>query len=103
MQQSAHASGQSLYRLSFKGTAARLSTTPSGMETGRGQSGRLHLLDLLQTLITGDPVPRRPGRHAPRAIKRRHSHYPMLTAPRKIMMTIPHQKQYRKSTSFALS
>lgn len=103
MQQSAHASGQSLYRLSFKGTATLLSTTQSWMETGSSKSGRLHLLELLQTLIAGDPVPLRPGRHEPRAIKRRHSQYSLLTAPRKIMKTIPHQKQYRRSTSSALS
>ena len=102
MQQSAHASGQSHYRLSFKGTANLLSSTQKWLSGGRRRR-RGHLRALLETLIAGDPVPLRPGRHEPRAIKRRHSQYPMLTAPRKIMTVIPHQKQYRKSKSPALS
>jgi hypothetical protein len=66
MQQSAHASGQSLYRLSFKGTATLLSTTQSWMKTGERQRRRVNLFELLETLIAGDPVPLRPGRHEPR-------------------------------------
>jgi hypothetical protein len=102
MQQSAHASGQSHYRLSFKGTATLLSSAQKWL-SGGPRIRRVHLWALLEILIAGDPVPLRPGRNEPRAIKRRHSPYPLLTAPRKIMRTIPHQKHYRKSTSLALS
>jgi hypothetical protein len=103
MQQSAHASGQSLYRLSFKGTATLLSTAPFSRETCGRTRRAIDLRALLETLIAGDPVPLRPGRHEPRAIKRRPSTYPLLTAPRKIMKTIPHQKRYHKSSASALS
>jgi hypothetical protein len=102
MQQSAHASGQCLYRLSFKGTATLLSSMPLRVPAAGHRRAGVNLLELLATLIAGDPVPLRPGRHEPRAIKRRHSPYPLLTAPRKLMKTIPHQKKYRKSTALTL-
>jgi hypothetical protein len=103
MQQSAHASGQNLYRLSFKGTATLLSTTQAWLENGARPWRRVNLLDLLETLIAGDPVPLRPGRNQPRAIKRRPSTYPLLTKPRHKMKVIPHQKKYRKPLTFSLS
>ena len=94
MQQSAGASGQNLYRLSFKGTATLLSSTQQWLSGGR-RPRPANLRALLETLIAGDPVPLRPGRNEPRAIKRRPSPYPLLTAPRHEMRTIPHQKRYR--------
>jgi hypothetical protein len=103
MQQSAHRSGQCLYRMSFKGTATLLATTHGWIDARGFTRGRINLLDLLETLIAGDPVPLRQGRSEPRAIKRRHSPYPLLTKPRKIMKTIPHQKRYRKPSAPALS
>ncbi|HYJ85256.1 MAG TPA: hypothetical protein VEW46_04310, partial [Pyrinomonadaceae bacterium] len=103
LQQSAQASGESLYRLSFKGTATLLSTTQAWMRPGTGPRRRVNHLALPETLIAGDPVPLRRARNEPRAIKRRHSPYPLLTAPRKIMVIIPHQKKYRKPLATALS
>jgi hypothetical protein len=103
MQHSAHVSGQCLYRLSFKGTATLLSASTLWDKNRRRRRRTTDLLALLETLIAGDPVPLRPGRHEPRAIKRRPSTYPLLTAPRQIMKTIPHQKRYRKHSTPALS
>ena len=96
MQQSAHASGQSLYRLSFKGTATLLSITQAWLDQG-GWRRRPDLRRLLAALIAGDPVPLRPGRSEPRALKRRPPSYQYLTAPRKLMKVIPHRDKYRKS------
>ena len=103
MQQSAHAGAVPLYRLSFKGTATLLAATQPWLRPGGRPCRRPDLLALLQTLIAGDPVPRRAGRAEPRALKRRPSPYPLLTKPRPEMKVIPHQKKYRKPLAPALS
>ena len=93
MQQGARSVGADLYRMSFTGTARLLSST---QKWHRSPQSRKTLQELLTTLIAGDPVPLRPGRSDPRAIKRRPSPYQLLTAPRKEMKTIPHRKKYRR-------
>ena len=103
MQQSAHAGAIPLYRLSFKGTATLLATTQPWLRPGGRPCRHPDLLALLQTLIAGDPVPLRPRRAEPRALKRRPSPYPLLTKPRSEMKVIPHQKKYRKPLAPALS
>jgi len=103
MQQSAHAGAIPLYRLSFKGTATLMAATQPWLKPCGRPCRRQDLPALLETLIAGDPVPLRPGRDQPRAIKRRPSPYPLLTKPRHAMKVIPHQKRYRKSAGHALS
>ena len=97
MQQAAASTGQSLCRMSFT-AAARLQSRTGQWLNGprcRGSAGTVR--DLLDALIAGDPVPLRPGRSEPRAIKRRPSTYPLLTTCRHHMKTIPHQKKYRSA------
>jgi hypothetical protein len=44
--------------------------------------------------IADDPVPDRPGRREPRAVKRRPKPYPRLTSHRGQFMEIQHQNRY---------
>jgi hypothetical protein len=99
MQQSAHAGGESLYRLSFKATATLLSMTPAWIAPAARRRPHPDVLALLQTLIAGDPVPWRPGRHEPRTIKRRPPPYQMLTAPRHLMKPVAHYGKHPKPKS----
>ena len=81
MAQAAQSGNQPLERISFKGTldAFRQWSTVLPQVRGRGKlrKGR-DLWNLLLQTIAADPVPERPGRKEPRAVKRRGK-YPRLT------------------------
>jgi hypothetical protein len=105
MQRTAAHSGQSLYRMSFTAAARLLSGTGQWLNGPHRRTPAESVRELLNELIAGDPVPLRPGRSDPRAIKRRPSQYPLMTSYRNEMKVIPHQKKYRrpKSSLTALS
>ena len=96
MQRTAAHSWQRLHRMSFTAAARLLSGTGQWLN-GRHRRSRVHSVrKLLDELIVGDPVPLRPGRSEPRAIKRRASPYLLLTTHRHDMKIIPHQKRYHR-------
>jgi len=87
-----------LDQLSFKGT---LDTVQSYQERYRGRQRhhrvrRRILAELLDT-VADKMIDFRPGRHEPRAVKRRPKPYQRLTKPRAQFREIPHKSRYRKS------
>jgi hypothetical protein len=66
-------------RLSFKGAIDALHAWTIAAFLHRA---RRHARSELLARIAGDPVPIRPDRHQPRALKRRHKNYQFLTKPR---------------------
>lgn len=67
-------------RLSFKGT---IDATHAWIAGPCLRPNRRHARRELLARIAADQVPIRPGRHEPRALKRRHKNYQFLTAPRR--------------------
>lgn len=85
-------SGRALRRISFKGTLDALHSHGPELlaaSPARGRALRCHLL----WLIAADPVPRRPGREEPRAVKARPKPYQRLTRPRHQMRVSPSRRQ----------
>jgi len=78
-------------RLSFKGTVGTLRAfAPLFAATARGAAQRYE--DLLLALAA-DPVPLRPDRAEPRAVKRRPKVYQLLTRPRHLMLVSKSRRQ----------
>jgi hypothetical protein len=69
-------------RLSFAGTRQRLLAWLPRWIATRGRAPHAQLLTRLLADIAADPLPRRPDRHEPRAIKRRRKSFPYLVHPR---------------------
>jgi hypothetical protein len=82
-------------RLSFKGTLATLRTWAPIFALDRGNTRDLQRRML--ECIAGDLVPVRPGRHEPRAIKRRRNKYALLNAPRHQFREIPHRNRHTRA------
>jgi hypothetical protein len=78
-------------RLSFKGTLDTLRHWACALcaVDEKPRKKKNFLAQMLYAIAT-DPVPDRPNRVEPRAVKRRPKHYPPLTKPRSQMKTIPH-------------
>jgi hypothetical protein len=78
-------------RLSFKGTVSTLRAfAPLFACSGR------EALDRFETLLlalAADPVPLRPDRSEPRAVKRRPKNYQRLTRPRHLMIVSASRRQ----------
>jgi hypothetical protein len=92
-----------LERISFKGTLDALRQYSAAISAARNQKMRKKLWhDLLINLVR-DPVPLRPGRTEPRAIKRRPKPYPLLNKPRHQFKEIPHRNRYKKQPSECLT
>jgi Transposase DDE domain len=85
MLQAAEMGNQTVERISFKGTIDQLRQRLIGMVQVRGRNAprkrRRMWADML-LCIAGSPVPERPGRIEPRAVKKR-SKYPHLNRPRR--------------------
>ena len=80
-----------LERLSFKGTVDALRQYSAAM--GQARTNRLKSKlwqDLLRT-VARDPVPLRPGRIEPHAVKQRPKPFPLLNRPRRQFVEIPHR------------
>lgn len=82
MVQAAVEHGADLQRLSFKGTLDALRQFTQAMAQARSKSKRQHLWDCLLRTLVRDPVPYRPNRREPRAIKQRSRKYDRLLVPR---------------------
>jgi len=84
MAQAAHAGGADLERLSFKGALDGLRQWTLALVQVRGPRQQARKAQLWRTLLAtlaADLLPLRPGRHEPRAVKKR-SKYPHLNKPR---------------------
>lgn len=84
MAQAAQAGPTPLERISFKGTLDAFRQWSAALAQVRGPGKRArqkYLWRQLLQIIAADPVPARPGRREPRAVKNK-SKYPRLTKPR---------------------
>ncbi len=87
-------------RISFQGAVSTLRTwAPHLASPLLSAPQRKSLTQLLLSYLARDPVPRRPGRHEPRARKRRPKNYQLLTQPRHLFVEIPHRNKYKRSLS----
>ena len=100
MQRAAHEHRVALSKLSFKGT---LDTTRHFADTihAAAATPRLQqaLIDQMLSIIAGDPVPARPHRSEPRAVKRRRKNYQLLTKPRPQSGNLPHRNRPKSTTA----
>ena len=81
MLEAAMTHGQTLERISFKGTLGKMREWAAWMNQSGERASKTMLKELLLA-IAGDPVPLRPHRSEPRAVKRRPKSYQLLTKPR---------------------
>ena len=89
--------GIELDRLSFKGTVDAVRTYTAEIRAARSRKKRGRLWEELIRAIVADPVPYRPGRTEPRAVKRRPKAYPLLNKLRRKFKEIRHRNRYRKN------
>ena len=85
MVQAAARHGGALHRLSFAGAVGRLNALTPYLWLYEGTPRAGELYDLLLRWIARDPVPHRPNRIEPRAVKRRPKEYDRLNRPRDVM------------------
>jgi len=87
-------------RLSFKGTLSTLRQwTPLFVTVGLSTIKRRALIHELLNYLARDPVPLRPHRNEPRAIKRRKKNFQLLTQPRQLFKECLHRNKYQKPLS----
>lgn len=85
-----------LSRLSFKGALDGVRQWGQAMgQSASAQTDPQELWRQLLRVIAADPVPRRPGRQEPRAVKRR-SKYPRLNRPRRRFVARPPRNARRR-------
>jgi hypothetical protein len=82
MGQAAETHGRDPHRLSFAGTRQRLEAMWPYLDLCRTPLQRCQLAQRLLEQIAADPLPDRPHRLEPRAVKRRPKNYRRLTRPR---------------------
>lgn len=83
-------------RISFKGTIATIRQwAPILAATSLSPSDRIRNHRRMLHCIAHDPVPDRPGRAEPRALKRRPKNYQRITEPRKQFKETPHRGKKR--------
>ena len=83
-------------RLSFKGTAATARQWAPLIAMARDKEHHREMIQALLEAIARDPVPLRPNRIEPRAVKRRPKNYQRLTKPRRSFVESPHRNNYTK-------
>ena len=93
MQEAALAWGAPLERISFQGTVDGARHFAQALLRARSGKQRTGLVAELLRILAADAVPQRPGRHEPRAIKRRPKTYPRLNCPRHKFRDIPHRSR----------
>ena len=82
-----------LERISFQGAVDGARHYGEALLRARTRKQRTALTaDLLRNLAA-DAVPERPGRHEPRAVKRRPKAYPRLNCPRRQFQEVPHRNR----------
>lgn len=88
-------------RLSFAGTLGAACRFAESMRAARSRARREKIRRGLLRAIAGDPVPERPGRREPRAVKRRPKPHPLLTRARRSYREIPHRSRHRRPAAVA--
>lgn len=83
-----------LRQVSFAGALATCRRYGEALLQARSKAKREELMQELLRVIAEDPVPIRPGRREPRALKRRHKPYPQLTCHRRKYKEVPHKSRY---------
>jgi len=78
-------------RISFKGTLDALRAFAPVMLFAPSQRSRTRLHSRLLLILAADPLPVRPGRSEPRAVKKRPKPYPRLTKHRRLFKARPHK------------
>ena len=78
-------------RISFKGAVDAARSFHQAMRMARSQRHANRLARRLLEILARDLVPVRPGRHEPRALKRRPKPYARLTKPRHRFREAPHR------------
>jgi len=95
MFEAAREKGEKVRRISFKGSVQALRQwEPHLNQAQKSRQEKDRLIGLLYEAIADNLVLERPGRHEPRAVKRRPKNYALLTAPRHEMVEIPHRAKY---------
>lgn len=84
-------------RISFKGAVDTVRQYSPLVAHARSRTKQSRLIQQLLETLALDPLPQRPGRREPRAVKRRPKPYPLLTESRHVFREIPHQSKYRKN------
>ena len=82
MQEAALTAGVALERMSFVGAVDAARAFGEALLRARSQRQRRRLYAQLLDILASDPVPERPGRREPRALKRRPKRYPRLNCAR---------------------
>jgi hypothetical protein len=83
-----------LSRMSFAGALASCRRYAEALLQTTSKRKRQQLFNEMIRVIADDPVPDRPGRREPRALKRRNKPYPFLTCHRALYKEIPHKNRY---------
>jgi len=92
--------GEKAHRISFKGSVQALRQWEPHLNRAKlSCQEKNRLVRLLYKSIAGNIIPDRPGRSEPRAVKRRHKSYQLLTAHRHEMKVIPHRSRYRANVA----
>jgi hypothetical protein len=89
-----------LDRISFAGALAVARRYAEALLQARSERRRAQLRQELVRVLAADLVPDRPGRHEPRAVKRRPKPYPRLMCHRRRFREIPHQNRYYANSRF---
>lgn len=85
-----------LDRLSFTGSLDALLSFAAASAQASTRSQRRRVWAGLLARLAADLVPLRPGRHEPRAVKRRPKSYPHLNRPRRTYRIVRHGSRFRR-------
>ena len=80
-------------RISFKGTVDTLRQYSIVLAQAKTKKKRRELVAMMLSDLAHDPVPERPGRREPRAVKRRPKAFALLTKPRHQFKDVPHRNR----------
>jgi len=80
-------------RISFKGAVDTLRQYSIVLAQAKTKKKRRELVAMMLSDLAHDPVPERPGRREPRAVKRRPKAFALLTKPRHQFKDVPHRNR----------
>ena len=97
MAEAAALHGVPVERLSFKGTVDSAGEYSAAIAEAKSRQKQRELVTDLLDVVAADPVPERPGRQEPRAVKRRPKPYPLLNRHRRRFKEVSHRNRYWKN------
>lgn len=97
MQSAALEADKPLSEMSFKGTLDLVASSHSLFRGLQSERRRAELRSEIIDLCATKQIDVRPGRHEPRAVKRRPKPFQILTAPRHEFQEISHKEHYKKA------